>query len=157
MAKKEIKKSVSNQQTREESKARRRKGKPSGNRNSLASVGKNLSQTNQSKDPRVGSKKPISLTATNKPVRSAAKRYSTPQAELMAIEGDKKLQELMDKLDNNVSLSDEDQRFFDRKMARHLVLCNLIGESEPVEEPEEEEDSIFTDSFFSDLGQLKDE
>ena len=119
MSKKDTRKNISNQKVREESKAKRRKRKTIRQPQFLTSSSKKSIQTKL--DPRLGSKKPISLTATKKIRPITKKRYSTPQAELMAIENDKKLQELMDKLDNNIALSDEDQRFFDKKMARHLV------------------------------------
>ena len=145
-----------NQSVRELTKAKKRKGKPSGNRNSMAESAKLAQRGGAKKDPRLGSKKPIPLIKTSDSQKAKPKkRFATPQEELMAIENDPQVQKLMMMIENEQPLSAHDQQFFDAKMKRHRILCELMGiEDEP--EIDEEQDDTFGDSFHSDWNDYKD-
>ena len=148
---------VSDSQLRQQVKAKKRKGKPSGSRNSIVASSSKLSNKDSKSDPRLGSKKPVNLFASKKPKTSSKPRYATPQAELLAIENDPMLLKIMDKLDGEVALSKQEQHEFNRLTARHKVLCELIGDQIPDSEPEPETPSIFTDTAFSDLDNFRDD
>jgi ribosome assembly protein YihI (activator of Der GTPase) len=82
------------------------------------------------KDPRIGSKKPIDLLrhknlGQQKPSEPKVK-YQTPKHELDAIEADEQFLLLLDKQENE-TLSKAEKEYLDAKLARHLVLCDLLG------------------------------
>ncbi len=110
-------------------------GKPAGSRHSVAQSNKSVI-SGPKKDPRIGSATKIDLTP-NKPkvVEPKAKRYSTPAQELAALEADTRLHALLEQYDNNAKISNEDTQYMQTKMARYLVLCDLLGIKD---EPEEE-------------------
>ncbi|MFT5276823.1 MAG: ribosome assembly protein YihI (activator of Der GTPase) [Glaciecola sp.] len=108
------------------------------------------------KDPRVGSKKPVDLLrhknlASTKPAEPEIK-YQTPKHELDAIEADEQLQILLDKQESK-ALSKAEQEYVDVKLARHLVLCGLLGidpeEGLEPEDIEQESDPITSLNAFS--------
>lgn len=111
-------------------------GKPAGSRNSIQPVEGSGSIHNQSKDPRLGSKKPIELikTKTEQQPKPKEKQYFSPAQELDAIENDKQLSSILDKVDTDEKISREQQQYMNAKLARHKVLCELLGIAE--EEPE---------------------
>ena len=55
------------------------------------------------------------------------KKYATPAEELAALEADQRLASLLDKLDEDKPLTKEQQAYVDEKMARHRILCDLLG------------------------------
>lgn len=108
-------------------KVKKSKGKPAGSRHSVASSDKAVI-SGPKKDPRVGSTKKIEL-APNKPkvVQPKVKRYATPAQELAALEADERLAMLLDKYDNDATLTKDDVQYLESKMARHKILCDLLG------------------------------
>ena len=103
-------------------------GKPAGSRNNEALTTK---QDNKkiNKDPRHGSKKLVSLIAETKEQKTASKKikYFSPTQELAAIEQDSRLASLLEKLDIGKNITREDQYFVDLTLARHKILCDLLG------------------------------
>ncbi len=116
---------------------RKKKGKPAGNKQTEGQTKKNQQAVKRAPaDPRVGSKKPVSLTATtasrtNKPAKP---KFFSPQQELDAIENDSRLDSLLDKLDAGKRISAEEQAYVDGRLKRHKQLCQLLGIN-----PEEEQ------------------
>ncbi len=113
------------------------KGRPAGSRNNLETTSKvsGGSKSAQQKDPRHGSKKPIALVVSPTVSKVQQRKFATPAEELAAIEADSRLTALLEKLDNNKSLTREQQHYVETMMARHQSLCELMGI-----DPEDEED-----------------
>lgn len=125
---------------------KKKNGNKPGTRNSEVEAQINSSQRTK-KDPRIGSKEPVDLlryknAAANKAPESKVK-YKTPKHELDAIEADEKLQTLLDKQESK-ALSKPEKEYVDEKIARHLVLCDLLG-IDAQEELEHEKSRTETD------------
>lgn len=125
------------------SKPKKKKGNPSGSRHSAkADENTNLSSAGN-KDPRLGSKKAIPLVVEAKAEPKKKKpKYFSPKQELEAIENDDRLSALLDKMEYDHSLTKEQQQYVDEQLARHKVLCNMLG---IVEKHEEEEPQLQVD------------
>ena len=119
------------------SRSKKKVGNASGSRHS-AKVEKVVAKSGSgNKDPRLGSKKAVPLIVeAPKEKAKNAKKYFSPKEELKAIEDDARLIALLDKADSGQKLSIEQQKYVDEKLARHKVLCELLG-IEIEEEPEE--------------------
>lgn len=120
---------------------KKHKGKPPGSRHNVETTKSQTSSGAVSKDPRHGSKKPVQLVKS--PVKPAQRKYATPAEELAALEADGRLSALLDKLDEGKTLTAEQQRYVDEKMARHRILCDLMG----IRDDEDEEDDDDLDDF----------
>jgi ribosome assembly protein YihI (activator of Der GTPase) len=122
---------------------RKKKGNKAGTRNSEAETGVQNSANKKKVDPRIGSKEPIDLLRHKTTKASANKpqkiKYKTPKDELDAIEADDKLQRLLDKAQDN-KLAKLEQDYVDSKLARHKILCGLLGISMADEEEESEQE-----------------
>lgn len=131
-----------------------RKGQKSGSRHSQASEEVRTSSSG-AKDPRIGSTKAVSLTAPiqqtardvpvkNKPVikQTTSKPVVEPTeawlAELEQIESDLRLQDLMAQVDEDETLTANDQAYFNKKMARHQFLVEKLGL-----DTDEDDDALF--------------
>ena len=103
-------------------------GKPAGSRNNEALMVKQ-GPKKVNKDPRHGSKKPINLFADTTDSASVSKKvkYFSPTQELAAIEQDTRLATLLDNIDLGKNVTREDQHFVDQTLARHKVLCDMLG------------------------------
>lgn len=114
-------------------------GKPAGSRNNQDQSKDNRLGSGQLKDPRLGSKKPVPLVASEKPITAAIskEKHFSPTQELNSIEQDERLMSLLEQSDGGARLSKEDRQYADSKMARHKELCDLLG---IVDEPQEKED-----------------
>lgn len=79
-------------------------------------------------DPRLGSKKPITLMAADAvaPVVPSFDRKAA-MAELAAIENDERLQDLLDRLDEGDELSVAESRYVDERTTRFEQLAELLG------------------------------
>nr|WP_086938362.1 Der GTPase-activating protein YihI [Thaumasiovibrio occultus] len=119
-------------------KARKRKGQQAGARHSAESAKRAQAQT-AVKDPRLGSKKPISLVVEAKPhpKSNEAKRQRKVGAaqELEMLENDVQLMALLDRLDNGEKLGAGLQQYVDEKLDRIEQLMDQLG---LLDEPEEE-------------------
>ena len=133
---------------------RRKKGNPAGSRHSATQPVTDQPATKGKQDPRIGSKRPIPLVVeakeSKKPVQ-AQKTYFSPAQELEALENDDRLGELLDRLDENQTLSRDEQDYVDVKLARHKVLCELLGIDDNGSGDEEEAEKGDSDDLLAQL------
>jgi ribosome assembly protein YihI (activator of Der GTPase) len=135
------------------SRPKKHKGKPAGSRHNVEQKKVSGQKSVVNKDPRHGSKKPIQLVkAAVTPTPAQKKKYATPAQELAALEADQRLSDLLDKLDDDKPLTREQQAYVDEKMARHRILCDLLGIVEEDDEDDEMDpfddlDAINIDDF----------
>ncbi|WMN61319.1 Der GTPase-activating protein YihI [Pseudoalteromonas xiamenensis] len=106
------------------------------------------------KDARIGSKKPIALVPTKdvqpandepKFNRSAQPQVVlkkvveptlTPEEELAQLENDERLMVLIDRHERGELLTGKDAKFFNKSIARHQELCEILGIDDEFEEDE---------------------
>lgn len=140
-----------------EGKPKKHKGNPSGSRNSVEKSGSEGASIRQNKDPRVGSKKPISLVVEPKSNQSKVvkPKYFSPKQELSAIEESEKLAALLDLIDEGKKVSKADQHYVDVTLARHKELCDMLGISEDEEPKQADEDDPFSRFEAIDINKLK--
>jgi ribosome assembly protein YihI (activator of Der GTPase) len=115
-----------------------RKGKPAGSRHNITQS-KDGARGSSNKDPRLGSKKKVSLidpTAASD-VKTPKKTFKTPAQELNFIESDERLQNLLDIQEEGVILDAEDQSYVDERLGRHKILCDLLGIGDDDEDADE--------------------
>ena len=154
-----ISKTPSNVRKPTEKRVKKHLGKPAGSRNNEAlTVKQDAKKVN--KDPRHGSKKPVSLIAETKEHKSAAKKvkYFSPTQELAAIEQDPRLATLLDKIDLGKKVSREDQHYVDQTLARHKTLCDILGltdEPEKQKESSEEQTDLYSQFEAIDINDFK--
>ena len=132
-----ISKTPSNVRKPTEKRTKKHLGKPAGSRNNEAlTVNQDSKKVN--KDPRHGSKKPVSLFAETKEQKTVAKqvKYFSPTQELASIEQDPRLASLLDNIDLGKKIAREDQHYVDLTLARHKVLCDLLGLTDKFDEPD---------------------
>ena len=130
-------------------KRKTKKGNPSGTRQQIETTKPKSPKKKVSTDPRHGSKKPISLVP-----QSAQEKFANPAEELAAIEADTRLSTLLDNIDQGKSLNKGQQAFVDERLARHQVLCDMLGitdeqkDSQPDSDPLQSLDAISLDDFI---------
>jgi uncharacterized protein len=140
---------------------KKKHGKAPGNRQQEAQAKQHqdtASKTN--KDPRIGNKTPIVLTkavsvekqSTPKQTKAspiaairAVDNQQAYQEELYEIEADARIQEILQKQDDEIALSEEEINYFNLKMDRHSILRDKLGlddddETESTEQPQAEVD-----------------
>ena len=137
-----------NEESRELKRKRKHKGLPSGSRFSGQDNNQNNKTTKAIKDPRIGSKKPISLVVDdNSSIKKVdkitqskmTKAKLTPQQELEQLENDTKLDQLLDLVEQGKILTDEQQTYLDNKLNRIDKLMQILGyEDEDFEDEQEE-------------------
>lgn len=139
-----------NEESRELKRKRKHKGLPSGSRFNGPDNNQNKKSTNTIKDPRIGSKKPISLLQTNdssikNKVNQPQKTKLTPQQELEQLENDTKLDHLLDLIEQGKTLTDDQQSYLDNKLDRIDQLMKQLGiedddfeDDEELDEPKED-------------------
>lgn len=139
-----------NEESRELKRKRKHKGLPSGSRFNGPDNNQNKKSTNTIKDPRIGSKKPISLLQTNdssikNKVNQPQKNKLTPQQELEQLENDTKLDHLLDLVEQGKTLTDDQQSYLDNKLDRIDQLMKQLGiedddfeDDEELDEPKED-------------------
>jgi len=128
---------------KEERLNKKTKGNKAGTRQQVA-VEIEAKSKSAKQDPRIGSKKPIDLKRhlvnTTKKVEPKVK-FKTPKQELDAIEADNKLQLLLDKQESK-ALTPSESDYVNTQLARHKVLCDLLGVSVDDEENEDDYDPL---------------
>ena len=136
------------------SRPKRKSGNAPGTRQNTDTTATKANSNSGSQDKRIGSKKPIPLIVekNQKPVAKVQKRkYATPAEELAALEANDRFNTLLDKIEDEQALSKDDQDWLDQQLARHKVLCDLLGIKEEVEEPDADPfaqlDAIQLDDF----------
>ncbi len=139
-----------NEESRELKRKRKHKGLPSGSRFNGPDNNQNKKSTNTIKDPRIGSKKPISLLQTNdssikNKINQPQKTKLTPQQELEQLENDTKLDHLLDLVEQGKTLTDDQQSYLDNKLDRIDQLMKQLGiedddfeDDEELDEPKED-------------------
>lgn len=126
---------------KEARKPKKTKGNVAGSRQTVAEQTTTQGQK-QKRDPRIGSKKPIDLKrhlSKELPKATAKPKFKTPRQELNAIEDDQKLQDLLDKQETK-ALTKTESDYVTAQLARHKVLCDLLGIS--LEENVEDNDPL---------------
>ena len=134
-----------NQESRDRKRDKKHRGHAAGSRATGATGGANSKGGAQQKDPRIGSKKPISLGVTETPVTKQPKPKSekpmlSPQAELDMLEKDERLDSLLERLEEGEALSADEQAWVDAKLDRIDELMQTLGLSYDDEDEEEEEE-----------------
>jgi len=124
---------VSAQEGRERKRAAKRKGLKAGSRQQVEQP-KSKSGNSQSKDPRIGSRKPVVLVVDDKQKKPAApkavkekKLVMTPEQELASIENDDRLNDLLDRLDAGETLEAAEQAWVDQRVDRYQELMDELG------------------------------
>jgi hypothetical protein len=154
-----IPKTSSNVRKPTEKRAKKHLGKPAGSRNSeMLTVKQDAKKIN--KDPRHGSKKPVSLFAEVKEQKTASKvKYFSPAQELAAIEQEPRLATLLDKIEIGKNISREEQHYVDQTLARHKILCDLLGLTEQSNKPDkssEQQTDLYSQFEAIDIDDFKD-
>lgn len=131
-----ISKTPSNVRKPTEKRVKKHLGKPAGTRNNEA-LTVNQDRKKSNKDPRHGSKKPVNLIAETKEQKLAVQKvkHFSPTQELASIEQDPRLAALLNKIDLGKKIAREDQHYVDQTLARHKVLCEMLGVTEEPEKP----------------------
>jgi ribosome assembly protein YihI (activator of Der GTPase) len=155
-----ITKTPSNVRRPTEKRDRNHLGKPAGSRNSEALTTKQDSKK-ISRDPRHGSKSLVSLVAEIKVQRPASKKikYFSPTQELAAIEQDPRLGLLLEKIGLGKKITREDQHFVDQTLARHKILCDLLGlisKPDICDETSDEETDLYSQFEAININDFKD-
>lgn len=135
-----------------EQRTKKHKGAKPGSRNAQeANIETSVTTNNARKDERVGSKKPIALTPEiTRPVEEPklqrhltpqvelkkVKETLTPEQELHQLENDERLMALLDRHERGELLTGKDAKYFNRLVARHQELCDLLGIDDEFEEQE---------------------
>ena len=139
-----------NEESRELKRKRKHKGLPSGSRFNGPDNNQNKKSTKTIKDPRIGSKKPISLLQPNdstikSKINQLPKIKLTPQQELEQLENDNKLDHLLDLVEQGKTLTDDQQSYLDNKLDRIDQLMKQLGiedddfeDDEELDEPKED-------------------
>lgn len=132
-----------------EARERKRRNKRSGHAPGSRTSGKGLSQGSQNntkdQDPRIGSKTPIQLgpvvsEPVTRPVKVKAEKPAvlTPEAELMLLENDERLDGLLERLEEGETLSKSDQDWVNTTLDRIDTLMEQLGITYEDEDDEEE-------------------
>ena len=146
----------------------KRKGLKAGSRQAAAQDNGGSNQAGQKKDPRIGSRKPVSLVVaeSKKPaVSKPAKPSKTPEQiaeqlakqqqlkleqELATIENDERLNLLLDRLDDGQSVSADDEAWLDAKLARHQELLAELGIDDEDEDEQQPSPDDLLQRFIDD-------
>lgn len=132
-------------------KPKKKSGHVAGNRQLEASnKKKDRTSSQQNKDPRIGSKKPIVLTKadtststkqkdqnkTSQPIPAVRKIDQTDimRNRMIAIEEDEKLLAIIAKQDEDITLNEQEIDYFNDLMDEHAKLCDILGISDDDEE-----------------------
>ena len=133
-----------------EKKPKKQTGKKPGNRQQEAiKKSKSNNQSDQSRDPRIGSKKPIKLMPVNNATKNTTNAKPTKSSPLAAIrvvnsdnntlnieqqikqiENDPLLQDILAKQEQNIALSEHEVEHYNTLMEQHQVLSAELKASE---------------------------
>ena len=148
--------------TLKEQRVKKPKGAKPGSRNAPELLDSDTKKANSApKDKRVGSKKAVPLVASAPQPQVEMKRNLkptvelkkvtepelTPEQELEALENDERLLKLVERHEQGEMLTGKDAKYFNSRIARHQVLCKLLGIED---EDEDEFEDDFEDNFESD-------
>ena len=150
------------QAARERKREAKRKGLKPGSRQGAEQGGAGHNSGTGPKDPRIGSRKPVVLVveAQAKPVKPVvAKPEKTPEQlaeqqarqlrlkleqELATLENDERLNTLLDRLDEELTISAADEAWLEEMLDRHQVLLSELGieDEDDDEEPSSPEELL---------------
>ncbi|CAH9055327.1 Der GTPase-activating protein YihI [Pseudoalteromonas holothuriae] len=152
-----------------EQRSKNSKGAKPGSRNAQeAKVAQEVNGNEQSKDQRVGSKKPVPLQVQSQaqkqhqePVMQRhlkpqvelkkVQPQLTPEQELEQLENDERLMALLERHERGELLTGKDAKYFNRSVARHQALCELLGLDDEFEEQDIIEDDPLANFMSNDL------
>lgn len=135
-------------------KPKKKTGRPAGSRHNVENTKPSQPTDAKRQDPRIGSKKPVALIVAETPQKVARKKtFFSPAQELEAIENDTRLQDLLDQQDAGKTLTKEQQQYVDSKLARHSVLCELLGIED--EDDNDDDDELLDELDTRHLDQYK--
>ena len=141
------------QVARERKRQAKRKGLKPGNRQGLDTENKAGGSGQGTKDPRIGSRKPVALIVDEKGAKPVApkpakekKLVMTPEQELAAIENDDRLNDLLDRLDAGETLEATEQAWVDQRVDRYQELMDELGIID--NDDDEEDDGSFDDASY---------
>ncbi|MBA2083212.1 Der GTPase-activating protein YihI [Aeromonas veronii] len=150
---------VSAQEGRERKRAAKRKGLKAGSRQQVEQP-KSKSGNSQSKDPRIGSRKPVVLVVDDKQKKPTApkavkekKLVMTPEQELASIENDDRLNDLLDRLDAGETLEAAEQAWVDQRVDRYQELMDELGIID--NDDDEDDDLPFDDGDDTEFDEQK--
>jgi ribosome assembly protein YihI (activator of Der GTPase) len=155
-----ISKTPSNVRKPTEKRTKKHLGKPAGSRNNEAlTINQDAKKVN--KDPRHGSKKPVSLFAESKEQKTVTKKvkYFSPTQELAAIEQEPRLATLLDKIELGKKVTREDQHYVEQTLARHKILCDLLGltaQPDELDNSSEQQTDLYSQFEAIDIDDFKD-
>jgi len=135
-------------EARDRKRQNKRSGHAPGSRTSGKAQSQGLQGTNKDKDPRIGSKTPVQLGVENVPVTRPAKVKAsipaalTPEAELMLLENDERLDGLLERLEEGEALSKPDQDWVNATLDRIDTLMDQLGITYEDEDEEEKTDDL---------------
>ncbi|MDO6444938.1 Der GTPase-activating protein YihI [Colwellia sp. 1_MG-2023] len=153
---------------------KKKHGKAPGNRQQEAQIKQNKNITSSTnKDPRIGNKTPIVLTKT-----TPAEKQSTPkkvksspiaairmidnqqayEEELYEIEADPRIQQILQKQDEDITLSEEEIDYFNLTMDRHSTLREKLGltdDDDDMETSEQPQSEVDEDALWDKLDNNK--
>jgi len=150
-----------------EQRVKKPKGAKPGSRNAPELLDSDTKKASSApKDKRVGSKKAVPLVAPAaqpqvemkrnlKPtveLKKAKEPELTPEQELEALENDERLLKLVERHEQGEMLTGKDAKYFNSRIARHQVLCKLLGieDEDEFEDDFETEGSSDFDKYLSD-------
>lgn len=157
-----------------EKRVRKKSGKKPGNRQQEAQpINSSDQNANQNKDPRIGSKKPIDLGGTVKPVQPKASKTTKPKQapiaairtvshsnvdvelnlpqQLANIEADERLQTILAKQEDELALTEQEVDYFNDMMERHQQLSVHLDEAEEKEEQTSRSSATSEDDLWDKL------
>ncbi|PAJ72698.1 GTPase-activating protein [Pseudoalteromonas sp. NBT06-2] len=150
---------------------KKQNGNKAGTRNAIdENANSNTTNQNIKKPKGMGSKKPIDLTPDNKPtvvskvkpdmnrdlkptaeLKKAPVVSLSPEQELEHLENDQKLLDLIDRHEAGELLTGKDAKYFNTKVERHQVLCELLGLNNEEDEFDAPEESKIDQYLSNDL------
>ena len=150
------------QAARERKREAKRKGLKPGSRQGAEQSGAGSKNSSVAKDPRIGSRKPVALVveAKSKPAKPVvAKPEKTPEQlaeqqerlqrlkleqELAALENNERLNTLLDRLDEDLAISADDEAWLDKMLERHQELLSELG----IEDEDDEDEPSSPDDLL---------
>ncbi|KZN31546.1 Der GTPase-activating protein YihI [Pseudoalteromonas luteoviolacea] len=150
-----------------EQRVKKKKGNKAGTRNAQEAKVEVTSQSGKHIDPRAGSKKKVALVPEQSPQPKTPQmnRHLKPQVtlskahepeltleeELQQLENDERLMKLLELHERGELLTGKDAKFFNRAIARHQELCELLGIDDEFEEEDMVEADPLADFVSNDL------
>ena len=135
-------------EARDRKRQKKHRGNTAGSRTSNKGEAQGSQGGSKNKDPRIGSKTPVQLGVINEPVTRPAKvkvekpTTLTPEAELMLLENDERLDGLLERLEEGETLSKSDKDWVDVTLDRIDTLMEQLGIAYEDDEEEEKTDDL---------------